>query len=140
MHRDFDLAIDLKNHGKLKEANEILVELANKYPENAMINYHCACGLESLGLDAHAAHYYENAISKDLPKSDLENAIISLGNTYRTLGKYVRAKQVFEYGINIFPKNNALKVFYAMTLYNLKECEKSIGIFIKGFGRNPQMI
>ncbi|WP_291579678.1 tetratricopeptide repeat protein [Clostridium sp. UBA6640] len=131
MNRDLDLAINLRKSGKLRESNELLVELANAHPEDAMINYHCACGLDALGLDVHAIHYYENAIYGELPRNDLQEAIINLGNNYRALGRYVKARQVFEYGLNIFPKNNAIKVFYAMTLYNLKEHEKSIEILLK---------
>lgn len=131
MHKELDLAINLKNNGNLRESNEILVRLANKHPEDAVVNYHCACGLEALGLDADAAHYYENAIYGGLPKDDLQQAIISLGNNYRALGRYVKARQVFEYGVNVFPKNNAIKVFYAMTLYNLKEYEKSTEILLR---------
>ncbi|WP_461613926.1 tetratricopeptide repeat protein [Clostridium sp. Marseille-QA1073] len=131
MNRDLDLAINLRKSGKLRESNELLVKLANAYPEDAMINYHCACGLEALGLDADAIHYYENAIYGGLPNEDLQEAIINLGNNYRALGRYVKARQVFEYGLNIFPKNNAIKVFYAMTLHNLKEYEKSMEILLK---------
>ena len=131
MNRDLDLAINLRKSGKLRESNELLVKLANAYPEDATINYHCACGLDALGLDADAIHYYENAIYGKLSKDDLQEAIINLGNNYRDLGRYVKARQVFEYGLNMFPRNNVIKVFYAMTLYNLKEYEKSTEILLK---------
>ena len=65
-----------------------------------------------------------------LPEEELEGAYLGLGSTYRTLGKYKESKKVFEEGIAKFPENNAIKVFYAMTLYNLKEHSKAMEILL----------
>ncbi|WP_413355730.1 hypothetical protein AA0X71_12920 [Robertmurraya sp. 2P01SA] len=46
---------------------------------------------------------------------------MGLGSTYRTLGNYSQSKVVLEEGMSLFPQNQALKVFYTMTLYNLNE-------------------
>jgi len=38
----------------------------------------------------------------------------------------VQSKAVLEVGMNLFPQNQALKVFYTMTLYNLNEHDKAM--------------
>ncbi|WP_432409209.1 hypothetical protein [Wukongibacter sp. M2B1] len=35
-------AIELREHGEVREANSILVELAKNFPDNAEVNYQCA--------------------------------------------------------------------------------------------------
>jgi tetratricopeptide (TPR) repeat protein len=55
----------------------------------------------------------------------LNAAIIGLGSTYRTVGRYQQSKDLLEKGIKQFD-NQAMKVFLAMTLYNLKAHEAAM--------------
>ena len=48
-----------------------------------------------------------------------------LGSTYRALGNYQKADEVFLHAMKQFPKNHALQTFYAMTLFNLAEYEQA---------------
>lgn len=128
--KDLEKAIQLRKEGKLKESNEILVNLVRKYPEDPMINYHCAWSFDALGLEKNAVQYYEKAISIGLPEEELRGAYLGLGSTYRTLGKYEKSKKIFQEGLAKFPKDEAMKVFYAMTLYNLKEYSKAMEILL----------
>ncbi len=43
---------------------------------------------------------------------------------------YEKSKKVFEEALVKFPENRAMKVFYAMTLYNLKEHSKAMEILL----------
>jgi hypothetical protein len=43
---------------------------------------------------------------------DLEGAILGLGSMYRTLGEYEKSKDTLDKGIERFPNNRALQVFY----------------------------
>ena len=52
---------------------------------------------------------------------DLKGAFLGLGSTYRAIGAYANSKAVFQKARNVFPQDNAIKTFYAMTLYNLGE-------------------
>lgn len=124
------MAIRLRKEGKLKESNKILINLSNDNPNNSIINYQCAWSFDVMGLEREAVPYYEKAIILGLPDDDLKGAFLGLGSTYRTLGEYKKSRKVFEEGLAKFPYDNAIKTFYAMTLYNLKEYPKAMEILL----------
>ncbi|MFS0688337.1 tetratricopeptide repeat protein [Sporosarcina sp. 179-K 8C2 HS] len=123
-------AIVLRSEGKLTESNEILQALAKDDPKSAEINYQCAWSFDVLGKEAEAVPYYEKALQLGLNDEDALGATIGLGSTYRTLGRYKKSKAVFESGLARFPENNALKTFYAMTLYNVGEHVEAMEILL----------
>lgn len=84
-----------------------------------------------LGKEAEAVPFYEKGIKLGLDEEELEGALVGLGSTYRTLGEYEKSKSTFVKGIELFPNNKALQVFYAMTLYNLNEHSKAIELLLK---------
>lgn len=131
MIKNLEKALMLRADGKLKESNEILVELCKLHPEDAVINYQCAWSFDILELEKEAIDYYEKAISIGLSNEDLSGAILGLGSTYRTIGEYEKSREVFEKGIELFNEDNAIKTFYAMTLYNLGEYSKAMEILLK---------
>ncbi|MER2037663.1 MAG: tetratricopeptide repeat protein [Solibacillus sp.] len=126
----FKVALDLRKENRLKESNELFVELAQLNPQNAYLHYQCAWSFDVLGEETKAVPYYEKAIQGDLEESDLENAYLGLGSTFRTIGEYEKSKAVLEEGIKRFPNNHALQVFYSMTLYNLNEHQESMNILL----------
>lgn len=128
--KELEDAIKLREKGQLEKSNEILLNLASIYPDNPIINYQCGWSFDALGLEKEAVKYYEKAISIGLPEEDMQNALIGLGSTYRVLGEYEKSKAVFKKAIEKFPDNTAMKVFYAMTLYNLNECSKAMEILL----------
>lgn len=123
-------AIKLRKEGKLKESNEILIKLVEKFPEDPIINYQCAWSFDVLEKEVEAIGYYEKAINLGLPDKDLKEAYLGLGSTYRTIGEYEKSREIFEDAIAKFD-DDSLKVFYAMTLYNLKEHSKSMELLLK---------
>ncbi len=125
-----EIAVELRKEGKLKESNEVLIDLVEEYPNDPIVNYQCAWSFDVLGLEADAVPYYEKAILIGLPDKELQSAFLGLGSTYRTLGQYEKSKEVFEQGLAKFTENRAIKVFYAMTLYNLKEYSKAMEILL----------
>lgn len=128
--KELEMAIELRKEGKLRESNEILVKLADIYPDSSVINYQCAWSFDVLSLEKEAVPYYEKAISIGLPEKDLQGAFLGLGSTYRTLGQYQKSKEVLEKGLAKFTEDRAMQVFYAMTLYNLNEHSKSMEILL----------
>lgn len=123
-------ALQYRDEGKLKESNELLLKLVLNDPNNAELNYQCAWSFDVLGKEAESVPFYEKALEIGLNATDTLGATIGLGSTYRTLGQYKKSKQVFEKGIDRFPHNNALKIFYSMTLYNLGENKKAMEILL----------
>lgn len=131
MENELKEALDLRQKGFLKESNEVILNLINKHPNNASINYQCAWNYDLLGEETKAVPYYKEAIRLGLPKEQLEGAFLGLGSTYRTIGEYEKSKQVLREGIEQFSNNRALQVFYSMTLYNLNEHSEAMEILLK---------
>lgn len=130
MQKKVELAINLRNAGRKKESNELLVKMVEKFQDDAFINYQCAWSFDVLGDESAAVPYYENAINLGLSGKDLEGAIVGLGSTYRTLGEYEKSKQVLLRGMDLFPDNKAIQVFYSLTLYNLKEHDRAMELLL----------
>lgn len=131
MEKELTRAIELRNNGSHKESNELLLKLVNDYPGDAYINYQYAWSFDVLGEESSAVPYYEKAIELGLSGKNLEGALLGLGSTYRTLGEYEKSKAVFEKGIELFPGNRAIQVFYSMTLFNLKNHGKAMEVLLK---------
>ncbi|NBI29020.1 tetratricopeptide repeat protein [Chengkuizengella marina] len=128
---NIEKAIQLRKEGKNEESNGILMQLVVLHPNDATINYQVAWSFDVMGKEREAVPYYEKAIALGLSKEELEDAYLGLGSTYRTLGEYEKSKYLFQKAIEEFPNNNALKVFYSMTLYNLNEHHKAMEILLK---------
>ena len=121
INSELKVAIELRAQGKLEQSNKLLKELAASYPNDSFIQYQCAWSYDVLGLESQAVPHYVAAIQGNLAADDLQNAYLGLGSTYRALGEYEKSAQLLKEAINKFPGNEALKVFQALTLYNLNE-------------------
>jgi len=130
MQKEVDRAIAFRNEGKYKESNEILVKLVRAFPEDPFIHYQCAWSFDVLGEESQAVPFYEIAIQLGLSGKELEEALLGLGSSYRALGDYAKSKDVFLKGMELFPNNRALQVFYSMTLYNLKEHHQAMELLL----------
>ncbi|OBW60119.1 hypothetical protein A9986_02770 [Solibacillus silvestris] len=124
-------AIDLRSNGELQQSNQLLLDLVEQHPNDAYVNYQCAWSFDVLGEESKAVPYYKEAIQGNLNEEDLANAYLGLGSTYRTLGEYENSKHMLEKGVEKFPHNLAIQVFYAMTLFNLNEHERSMELLLK---------
>jgi tetratricopeptide (TPR) repeat protein len=113
------------------EALKLLVPLAAEFPTNPVVQYKTACVYDFLGRERDAIPYYHAAIENDLPKKDLCQAYLGLGSTYRTLGQYAESKKILVEGLGHFPNANEIKIFLAMTLYNLGENHEAVSSLLK---------
>ena len=118
-----------KNHHE--EARQLLVQLASEFPTNPVVQYKTACVYDFLGREHEAIPYYHAAIENDLPDTDLRGAYLGLGSTYRTLGQYAESKKILQEGLSRFPDANEIKVFLAMTLYNLGENHEAVSSLLQ---------
>ncbi|MUL30652.1 tetratricopeptide repeat protein [Priestia megaterium] len=130
MNNKLGKALALRKNGDHKESNELLSELVKEFPDDALYNYQCAWSFDILGEEK-AVPFYENAIKIGLPSKDMEGAVLGLGSTYRALGEYEKSKETFLKGMELFPDNHVIKVFYSMTLYNLKEHSQAMQLLLK---------
>lgn len=114
-------AQELRTAGKHEQAREVLVELARSSPTDAVAQYEAACVHDFLGLEAEAVPFYLTALAGELPPPLRRSAFTGLGSTYRTLGLFQQAQTTLMQGLTEFPQANEIRVFLAMTCFNLGE-------------------
>jgi len=120
-------AVELRKNGKPEQAMQILQDLLKANPEDADINYQAAWTCDSMGHESAAVPYYEKAIANGLSGVNRKGAMLGLGSTYRCLGEYEKSLAVFDRAVQEFPEERSLKVFRALTLYNIGRHEDSVG-------------
>ncbi|MFF2777225.1 tetratricopeptide repeat protein [Streptomyces sp. NPDC058052] len=112
-------AVALRAGGGKEEARRRLAALAALLPGDAEVAYQAAWAHDVLGLEAEAVPYYETALAgAGLTDDDRRGALLGLGSTYRTLGRYEDAVTLLERAAAEFPEDGALRTFLAMALYN----------------------
>ena len=114
-------AIEMRKNEHYEEARATLLALQAEHPADAQVNLQCAWIHDLLGLEREAIPFYEQAVAAGLNDTDLKDALLGMGSTYRALGEYQKANATFEKARTHFPAENQFKVFHALTLYNLKE-------------------
>lgn len=111
-------AILAREEGRDEEARQMLLELLHENARSAVVNLQCAWVHDKLGLEAEAVPFYEKALETGLEGEDLHDALLGLGSTYRTLGRYEESLRTLDRGVAEFPDDPAMGVFRAMALYN----------------------
>jgi tetratricopeptide (TPR) repeat protein len=122
---------DARKRGSFEDAMRILTSELAKRPSDGSIYYQIAWTHDALGREADAAPAYERAIALGLSDADLEGAYLGLGSTYRCIGDYDKSLATFKRAVELFPTNNAFRVFSSLTLFNLGQAEQSIRILLK---------
>ncbi|WP_413289217.1 tetratricopeptide repeat protein [Bdellovibrio sp. HCB337] len=126
MKTKLEEAKQLRKNNKPEEAMKILKSLHESHPTDPDVNYQLAWTCDFMGNESAAVPYYEAAIAHGLAE-DRQGAFLGLGSTYRCLGEYEKSLKTFDKGIQEFPEDRALKVFRALTLYNLGKFHDSVG-------------
>ncbi|MEV5971395.1 tetratricopeptide repeat protein [Streptomyces sp. NPDC051921] len=136
--RDASLAeaVALRGAGHREEARDRLVALAERLPDDAEVAYQTAWAHDVLGLEAEAVPYYERALAArtahgGLTSEDRRGALLGLGSTYRTLGRYEAAVATLRRGTEEFPEDGALRAFLAMALYNTGEHHDAVRLLLR---------
>ncbi|MEV6116321.1 tetratricopeptide repeat protein [Streptomyces sp. NPDC052109] len=125
-------AVQLREQGQAGQAREQLVELADRYPDDAEVAYQTAWVHDVLGLEAEAVPFYERALGgAGLSREDRHGAFLGLGSTHRVLGRYGAAVQTLRRGLEEFPDDPALHAFLAMALYNIGEGREAVRLLLK---------
>jgi tetratricopeptide (TPR) repeat protein len=119
-------AVELRERGELEEARQLLLELRAELPADPQVAVQTAWVHDSMGLEEEAVEHYRAAIGGDLSDEELRGVLLGLGSTYRALGRDAESDEIFRRGIERFPDFAALRVFQAMTLYNLGRSREAV--------------
>lgn len=128
-------AIKLRSAQQYEESRAILEKLYAEFPQNAQVNCQFAWLCDTTGQEREAMPYYERAIELGLDDSDLLEALLGLGSTYRCLGEYEKSAATLREGMRRFPDNPEFAVFLAMTLYNLGQHTESMNLLLNTIGQ-----
>ncbi|MEV6078816.1 tetratricopeptide repeat protein [Streptomyces sp. NPDC052069] len=125
-------AVQLREQGRAEQARNQLIELTERYPDDAEIAYQTAWAHDVLELEVEAVPFYERALSNGgLTGEDRHGAFLGLGSTYRVLGRYEPAVQTMGRALEEFPDDPALQAFMAMALYNSGEGRQAVRLLLK---------
>lgn len=124
-------AIAFRQNGEYTASCQLLIELCRNNPNDAELLYQCAWSHDAAGLEVEAIPYYERAIQLGLEKSDLSEAYLGLGSTYRTIGEYQKSKVIYLQALQEFPENKVYPIFLAMTYYNLAEHKEAMELLLR---------
>ena len=125
MKNEIDEAIRLRKAEKFDEAKAYLESLLEKNSNNPDIEYQIGWTYDASDQCKYAIPHYQKALELGL-KNDRVGRFVALGSSLRAIGDYDASKKILELGLKEFPEYRPLKVFLAMTLYNLKEYKKAI--------------
>ncbi|MFN4213961.1 tetratricopeptide repeat protein [Exiguobacterium sp.] len=129
--KGLDEAIRLRENGELERAKQLFIMLLRQDEKNPRLHAHCAACYDALGEERQAVPHYERAIRLGLTGDELRETYIGLGSTYRALGRYEDAEELFTRAIEQFPDIGALKAFRAMTHYNLGRHAEATGALLE---------
>jgi tetratricopeptide (TPR) repeat protein len=138
MSEQLEHAIRLREAGRVEEARDLLVQLQATYPDDPAINYQCAWVHDWLGLEHEAVPFYERALANGLSDEERRGALLGLGSTYRTIGRYDQAAATLRQGIREFTNPREFEVFLAMTLYNLGEHAQAMELLLRNLAETTQ--
>ena len=124
-------AVALRDAGELTEAKDLLVQLQRDNPDDPEVNLQCAWAHDRLGMESEAVPYYEAAIRLGLDGADRKDALLGLGSTYRTLGRYEEALSTLDRGVEEFPDHGGMNVFRAMALYNNRRGKEACELLLR---------
>lgn len=131
MKDDIERAIALRQEGSTDAAIELLRHLLVRAPHDPELNYQCAWTCDAAGKEREAVNYYEAALAHGLLGEDRRSAYLGLGSTLRCLGQYERSAAVFQNALQEFSGDRALKVFQALTHYNLGQHATAMATLIE---------
>lgn len=126
MKSELEKAIQYRKENDGDQAIAVLSELLKSYPDDPNVNYQMAWTCDFMGKESEAVQFYEKAIANGLSGDDRKGAMLGLGSTYRCLGEFQKSLDVFDRAVKEFTEDRSLKVFRALTLYNLGKSEDSV--------------
>lgn len=116
--------------GEHDAAFEAVQRALGRNPESAELNYLAASICDAHRTETEAVSFYLKALERGLQGEDRRHALLGLASTYRSLGRYDEAKELFETGLREFPHYRPYWVFLALTEFNLARSAEAVKILL----------
>jgi len=121
-------AIALREAGRSEQARPLLVALAADFPNDAQVQYQAGWVHDLLGLEPEAVPYYERALALGLPDADRPGLLLSLGSTYRNVGRHADAVATLLRGVHDYPADSAMRCFLALAQHSAGEINEALAL------------
>jgi tetratricopeptide (TPR) repeat protein len=128
---DLERAIALRADNQTTEALAILLDLVERHPHSAKLNYELARTYDGRGVEDEAIGFYEHAIQCGLEGDDLRGALLGLGSSYRCVERFGDAARTLQKGAALFPDAREFDIFLALVRYNLGEHDEAMRLLLK---------
>jgi tetratricopeptide (TPR) repeat protein len=110
--------IALETEATAEEAVAYFKALAQRYPDNARVQFEAGGAHDFAGYEAEAVPFYRQAIALGLSADDMLKVTLQLGSSLRNIGAYDEALAVLRAGCERWPQHRALGAFYALALHS----------------------
>ena len=121
-----DRAKDLRDDDLLDESLEMLLSLLEEHPDDPQVLFEVGGIYDLMDSANEAIPYYHRAIDLGLKGPDLQECYICFGICQRAVGDYPESLETLEEAAELFPRDNSIKVFLAMTLYSNKRSHDAV--------------
>lgn len=116
----------LSRQGRYEDALQSALRMLPSQMHHPQLLFKVASLYDTLGQEQQAIPFYQAAIKHHLGGKDLRDAYLGLGSIYRALGRYQESLETFDEGLSRFPEANDIRMFRAMTLYNLGYAKQAV--------------
>lgn len=130
-------AITLRKTGEYDKSRALLMTVAAVDELKAEAFLHIAWSYDNQGEEAKAVEYYVAALDEGLQDEDRFEALFGLASTYRCLGRYSEAEQMFELVSGEYPEATEVIPFYALCLHNLGKHEQAMSLMLALIAKYP---
>lgn len=121
---------DLRQEGQTEQAFRATQTALAQFPNSPHLHDLAAGLCDAFRTEAEAVPFYQRALELGLKGFDRRDALLGLGSTFRSLGKYEDAKKTFELGIQEFPEHRPFKVFLALVEFNLNQQDQAVKLLL----------
>lgn len=116
IHKVVERARELRRQDELEESQELLLDLLDDHPDNALVLFEVGGSYDVMGEEEEAIPYYRQALAAGLDGDDRQECLVCLGSTLRVVGETEEAVAALRQAVDEYPDRPSACVFLALAL------------------------
>jgi tetratricopeptide (TPR) repeat protein len=124
-------AEELLESQSFEDTMKFLLQVLQHDPKNPRLYYFMGRTHHALGKFSDAIAAYDRALQLNLRKDEAKEAYLGMGMLLRATGKYKEANEIFKEALQRFNTYRPLRVFFALTLFNLGDYGPAFEILLR---------
>lgn len=122
--------VEIRNNN-LEEGLKYLQKFVVENPHNALANYELGSSLDMSDRSEEAVQYYTKAIEIGLDNETEQECILGLGSSLSWKNMHKESLEVLKNGVEKYPENMSLRLFYGISLYRSQDFQESAKTFLE---------